>query len=127
MKRYFSNLFTIIPTYNVDSIDGDTINISTGNSADTILTRSDLEFSETQKESGANDYYNQQCSPVSHSVDATIRSKYRKEKVIVQLQTTQGEIFTWGSIEVPVRVTLNSELNADKWTFKRLSITPIIE
>ncbi len=126
MKRYFSNLFTIVPIENVESINGNTINITDGYEADLILTKNDLEFSETQKESGANDYYSQSCSPVSHPFDTTTRSKYRRNKVIVQLQTTQGDVFTWGTLEVPVRVKINSELNADKWVFTRSSTDPLI-
>ncbi len=128
MKRYFSNLFTIVPIENVESINGNTINFMDGYESDLIPTKNDLEFTETQKVSGSNDYYSQSCSPVSHpvDVDSTTRSKYRRNKVIVQLQTTQGDIFTWGTLEIPVRVKINSELNADKWVFTRSSIDPLI-
>ncbi len=127
MKRYFSNLFYIIPTSDVVSITGDTITLADEKTLDTILTGNDVEFNENSKESGANDYYDQKATPISHSVESTIRSKYRKEQVIVQFKTTQGEIFTWGSLEVPVRLTLDSSLNADTWQMQRSATTPLIQ
>ncbi|MCW3784915.1 hypothetical protein [Plebeiibacterium sediminum] len=127
MKRYFANLFYIVPASDVVSIDGNTITLDTGKSIDTILTGNDVEFNENLKESGANDYYEQKTTPISHSVESTIRTKYRKEKVIVQLKTTQGEVFTWGTKEVPVRLTLDSGLNADTWQMKRSATSPLIQ
>lgn len=127
MKRYFANLFYIVPTSDVVSIDGNIINLKTGKTLDTILTGNDVEFNENLKESGANDYFDQKTTPISHPVESSIRTKYRKEKVIVQLKTTQGEVFTWGTKEVPVRVTLDSELNSDTWSFTRSATSPLIQ
>lgn len=127
MLRYFSNLFTIILSSDVESINGNTIITKGGEEPDFILTRNDLQFSETNQQSGANDIYSQTCAPASHSISEAQRKKYRRQKVIIQLKTTQGEIFTWGSLQVPVRVTLNSELNTDKWQLSRSATTPLIQ
>lgn len=126
MKQYFANLFSIIPTSDVASIDGNNIITKAGATMDLILTRADLLFTENLNESGANDFYTQQCSPISHPISDTLRNKYRKQKVIIQLKTTQGEVYTWGSLELPVRAITNTELNADKFTFKRNSPNPLL-
>lgn len=126
MKYFYANIFNIIPLSDVESINGNTIITKAGATMDLVLTRSDLEFVENLTESGANDYYTQQCAPISHPISDTLRNKYRKKKVIIQLRTTQGKIFTWGSMELPVRAVTNSELNADKFIFKRNSPIPLL-
>ncbi|TAJ13041.1 hypothetical protein DMA11_10265 [Marinilabiliaceae bacterium JC017] len=125
MKRTFANYFKITPASNVTSISGDNIMLDPAQELDLILTENNLELKEEQKEAGANDYFFQSCRAVALPVTPEIREKYRNTRVVVQYNTTRGEIFTWGTREIPVRVKLDSKLDGDEFLFTRKSPTPI--
>ncbi len=126
MQRSFSNFFRIIPIDQVTSIDGNTITCKSGYTPDFILTANNMDLVEVQKEDGANDFFNQTSKAATHPISETLRKRYRNTRVVIQMETTQGGMFTWGSIDLPVRVKINSNLKGDNWEMIRKSPAPII-
>lgn len=126
MQRSFSNFFRIALIDQVTSIDGNTITCKSGYTPDFILTENNMDLKEVQKEDGANDYFNQTSKAATHPIREALRKKYRNTRVVIQMETTQGDLFTWGSIDLPVRVKINSTLKGDNWEMTRQSPEPII-
>lgn len=125
MQRSFANLFHIAPLDKIESINGNILTLKSGYTMDVILTANNMDLNEKLKEAGANDYFAQTSKADTHPIDEAIRTRYRNTRVIVQLQTTQGDLFTWGSMELPVRVKINSNLKGDNWELIRKSPTPL--
>ncbi|WP_289054189.1 hypothetical protein [Carboxylicivirga marina] len=126
MKRQLANYFFIVLHEKVESVNGNEIKFTSGDDLDFILTENNLDLTEKQSAAGANDYYSQNCQATTLSVSEEIRKKYRNSKVVVQFKTTQGDVITLGSKEVPVRCKVNSRLNTDHWSFTRSNPTPVI-
>jgi len=110
----------------VTSINGNEVVFASGATFDIILAENDVDLIEKLTKAGANDYFKQDLRGSSFSIETAKRQKYRNTKVLIQLKTTQGEVFTWGSKDIPVRCKIDSQLNGDKWTFYRSAPTPII-
>nr|WP_321409307.1 hypothetical protein [uncultured Carboxylicivirga sp.] len=115
MKKQFGNLFYIVPVEKVVSVSGNSVVIKDEEEMDLILAENDIELNEVLTKAGANDYFKQSSSAVTKSVSESIIKKYRKSKVVIQLKTTEGDLYTLGNTEVPVRVEVNRSVRVDKW------------
>jgi len=122
MKNQLANYFEIILKNDVSTIDGVTITPRAGKSLDKIYTKNNITILEKPAAESDNPYFQQSSKMVCPKLSSEESAKYRNNHpVIMVLYYTDHTSLVWGSLELPVRVQLNPEINHDLLEMTRKS------
>lgn len=127
MKNQLANFFEIIFKSDVFTIDGDIVTLKAGKSFDKIFVKNNVTVLDKPAVQSGNSYFQQSSKMVCPKLPTEQSGKYRSSNpVIIKLYYTDGSPLVWGSLDHPVRVQLNRQINHDILELSRKSIDSLL-
>lgn len=83
-----------------------------------------IDFPSTGKRKNGNVYYQQKLSFTYRYENITELSEYSGAHLIVKIHKPDGSVFTWGRLDNPVQVDINTKDGFAKFSFFRESAFP---
>ncbi|MFH0757344.1 MAG: hypothetical protein V2B15_08665 [Bacteroidota bacterium] len=111
--KEFKNKIEIAPVADIDSVDGTTLNMKTGRTADEIFSSNDIIPGEKDVDGGGFRYYSQSLEVICDSLTTTLYNRYRNRKVIIKLIDSQDNELLLGSLANPARCSMERKLIQD--------------
>lgn len=123
----FGDVIGLIPIEYVASVSPIGVVPKQGYSIDTFFTENSVTPTDTPEEKDAGVAYNQSLKVATDRLSAELRKRYaRNRKCIAYLYHSDGEFTVWGTLDIPVSVSVSPYINADQIYITRKALSPIL-
>lgn len=125
--KEFGDVLGLIPIEFVVSVTDIGTTLKPGYKIDLFFTENSVTPTETPAEKDQGISYSQSLKVTTDRLSAEERKRYeRNRRCIVYLYHTDGNFTVWGTLDVPVSVSVLPHISADQISLNRKALNPIL-
>lgn len=123
----FGNLLGLIPIEYVSAVTANGVTLKPGCKPDLFLTENSVTPSEGQDQKDPGTVYTQSLRVTTDKLTPQQRMQYaRNRRCIAWLYHSNGEFTIWGSIDIPITVSVYPYINSDQISIARKALSPLL-